>query len=75
MSEEPGVWDYEESTELDNIAYLLYIKKNNELAKTQESWAYYRQTSFIDSVGHKKYYEEAKIIQRKYKIDRINGIR
>jgi len=71
MSSEPGDWDFEEATEIDDMAYLLYIKENNELSKNENSWVYYTQKGFIDSVGNEKYYDEAVILLRNYKITDI----
>jgi len=68
-----GVWDYKNATDLDDLAYLLYIREENKFCENQKSWIYYMQSSFIGSVGHEKYYEQAKIIQRKYKIEQLKN--
>jgi hypothetical protein len=73
MSCEPGDWDCDEANELDDMAYLLYIKENNKLSKGEESWVYYTQKGFIGSVGCEKYYEEATNLLRKYKINEIRN--
>lgn len=70
---DPGDWDYSDATELDNMAYLLYIKEENRIRQENDSWAYYTQTGFIDSVGCEKFYNNAKTILRKYKIENIKN--
>lgn len=70
---DPGDFDYKDASELDNVAYGLYIKENNEKAKNSDSWVYYTQTGFVDSVGSEVYYDKATIILRTKKIDVIKN--
>ena len=58
-------YDYANATELDNIAYDLYLKKN-------KCDLYYTQMGFVGSVGCEKYYKEANIILRKIKLKQID---
>jgi hypothetical protein len=67
------VWDYKNATDLDDLAYLLYIREDNKFCENQKSWIYYMQSSFIGSVGHEKYYEQATIILRSLKINKIQN--
>lgn len=59
------VYDYKHATELDNIAYKLYIKKVSGAS------LYFTQKGFIDSVDSEKFYKQAKISLRSKKIKKI----
>ena len=66
-----GDYEYKDASVIDNIAYGLYMKHENEKRNGDNSWVYYNQTGFIGSVDYEKYYEQANIISRKRKIDNI----
>ena len=70
---DPGDWDYVDATELDDLAYLFYIKDENRIRQSNNSWAYYTQTGFVNSVGCEIFYNKAKKILRKYKIENIKN--
>ncbi len=61
-----GKWD-DYATIIDDIAYYLYCKNEIQL----ESYVIYIQKAFYNSVGSEKYYEKAKILLRKEKINKI----
>ena len=55
-----------ELTELDNIAWDLFPK--DRLTKNKYFFAYYKR-----NYSYSKYYEQAKILQRKLKINKIKN--
>ena len=66
-----GDYEYKDASVIDNIAYRLYMKHENEKRKGDNSWVYYNQTGFIGSVDCEKYYEQANIILRNKKLSKI----
>jgi len=65
-----GHWD-DTATLLDDIAYYLYCKNEIQL----ELSAIYIQKAFYNSVGSEKYYEKAKILLRKEKINKMRNVK
>lgn len=55
--------------DIDELAFDLFLKKNN-IKFSYRDKKYYRYT-FFDLTDNTKYYDEAKLIMRKQKIDKI----
>jgi len=70
-NEDIDIYDYEDATELDNIAYELYYKEV-QLNFNQQS-VYYTQMGFVGSVGCEPFYEEATRILRDLKLKKIKN--
>lgn len=68
-----GTWNYEFATELDKIAYSVYIKQQNILGEGKGTWTYLSLNVFVKYCKEKKYYKEANILLRNKKIDKIKN--
>lgn len=70
LEQELGYW-YEGATDLDNVAYSLYILENKIKFKIYK-FALITQMGFMNSpLINKEYYVEAKLYLRKQKIENL----
>jgi len=75
----PGLFDCLNSTELDDVAYELYFDEEfNKPMKdnNMDNYHWWSQEGFVNSMGteeKRKYYEQATIILRSLKINKIQN--
>ena len=72
--EYPGLFDYKDSTELDDIAYELYFNEEFNNPLVDNYW--WTQEGFVNTMKveeKEKYYEQASIILRSLKINKLQN--
>jgi len=69
LIKERGIYDYDDATDLDNLAYKFYMIEVYEEGSMDK--IYYTQQGFVGSVGCEQFYEKANQILRKLKINKI----